>query len=86
MTDKVSVRTDCTLKTSYRIEILNKINILIKTSEKSKRKFANQTNEQTKGCKPSVKTQKTPFPNAIGSGKEVKQKRAQGGCLGTKSR
>ena len=25
MTDKVSVKTDCTLKTSYRKEILNKI-------------------------------------------------------------
>ena len=70
---------DCTLKTSYRD--FDEIYFYQDIRENQERKF------KTKDYWKSVFNAKDPASNAIeAEKKEVKQTRAQGGCLGTKSR
>ena len=77
----------CTLKTSYRRFWWKWF--FIKTSEN----IVNKVYDQTKRTKVQDRSNsirvikcKDPVSNAIETVNEVKQKRAQGGCLGTKSR
>ena len=77
----------CTLKTSYRRFWWKWF--FIKTSENIVNKVYDQTKRtkvQDRSNSIRVIKRKDPVSNAIETVNEVKQKRAQGGCLGTKSR
>ena len=77
----------CTLKTSYRRFWWKRF--FIKTSENIVNKVYDQTKRtkvQDRSNSIRVIKRKDPVSNAIETVNEVKQKRAQGGCLGTKSR